>query len=108
MPFLIYPTAGGDAEEIERFLVIDTLSEYLARRYDQRSHLPGFDLEGDLTFYFLCLPLLLGYLYLCRRIVASPFGRVIRAAKQNEANKKIVTDIVLERSSKFLATDFII
>ena len=29
MPFLIYPTAGGDAEEIERFLVIDTLSEYL-------------------------------------------------------------------------------
>ena len=29
VPFLIYPTAGGDAEEIERFLVIDTLSEYL-------------------------------------------------------------------------------
>lgn len=28
-PFLIYPTAGGDAEEIERFLVIDTLAEYL-------------------------------------------------------------------------------
>ncbi|MDX1646438.1 MAG: alpha/beta hydrolase-fold protein [Longimicrobiales bacterium] len=30
-PFLIYPTAGGDAEEIERFLVIDALSEYLER-----------------------------------------------------------------------------
>lgn len=29
VPFLIYPTAGGDAEEIERFLVIDTLAEYL-------------------------------------------------------------------------------
>lgn len=29
IPFLIYPTAGGDAEEIERFMVIDTLSEYL-------------------------------------------------------------------------------
>jgi esterase/lipase superfamily enzyme len=29
VPFLIYPTAGGDAEEIERFLIIDTLSEYL-------------------------------------------------------------------------------
>jgi esterase/lipase superfamily enzyme len=28
-PFLIYPTAGGDAEEIERFLVIDTLAPYL-------------------------------------------------------------------------------
>lgn len=29
VPFLIFPTAGGDAEEIERFLVIDTLGEYL-------------------------------------------------------------------------------
>ncbi len=29
VPFLIYPTAGGDHEEIERFLVIDTLAEYL-------------------------------------------------------------------------------
>ena len=29
VPFLIYPTAGGDAEEIERFLVIDTLAEAL-------------------------------------------------------------------------------
>lgn len=29
VPFLIYPTAGGDAEEIERFLVIDTLAEYI-------------------------------------------------------------------------------
>lgn len=28
-PFLIFPTAGGDAEEIERFLVIDTLAPYL-------------------------------------------------------------------------------
>ena len=29
VPFLIFPTAGGDAEEIERFLVIDTLGPYL-------------------------------------------------------------------------------
>lgn len=29
MPFLIFPTAGGDAEEIERFLVVDALAEYL-------------------------------------------------------------------------------
>ncbi len=29
VPFLIFPTAGGDAEEIERFLVVDTLKEYL-------------------------------------------------------------------------------
>jgi esterase/lipase superfamily enzyme len=29
-PVLIFPTAGGDAEEIERFLVIDVLSDLLA------------------------------------------------------------------------------
>jgi esterase/lipase superfamily enzyme len=29
VPFLIFPTAGGDAEEIERFLVIDTLAPWL-------------------------------------------------------------------------------
>lgn len=29
VPFLIYPTAGGDFEEIERFLVINTLAEPL-------------------------------------------------------------------------------
>ncbi|MDP2957559.1 MAG: alpha/beta hydrolase-fold protein [Longimicrobiales bacterium] len=29
MPFLIFPTAGGDAEEIERFQIIATLGQYL-------------------------------------------------------------------------------
>ena len=29
VPFLIFPTAGGDAEEIERFHVIDTLAPHL-------------------------------------------------------------------------------
>ena len=29
-PVLIFPTAGGDAEECERFLMIDTLSEFLS------------------------------------------------------------------------------
>lgn len=29
-PLLLFPTAGGDAEEIERFLVIDALSDLLA------------------------------------------------------------------------------
>jgi esterase/lipase superfamily enzyme len=29
VPILIFPTAGGDAEEIERFLVIDTLAPFL-------------------------------------------------------------------------------
>jgi esterase/lipase superfamily enzyme len=31
-PVLIFPTAGGDAEEIERFLVIDCLSKLLEER----------------------------------------------------------------------------
>ncbi len=31
-PVLIFPTAGGDAEEIERFYVIDVLSELMADR----------------------------------------------------------------------------
>jgi esterase/lipase superfamily enzyme len=30
MPLLLFPTAGGDAEEIERFHVISTLGDYLA------------------------------------------------------------------------------
>ncbi|MDH3733291.1 MAG: alpha/beta hydrolase-fold protein [Gemmatimonadota bacterium] len=29
IPILMFPTAGGDAEEIERFLVIDTLAPFL-------------------------------------------------------------------------------
>ncbi|MEZ4417771.1 MAG: alpha/beta hydrolase-fold protein [Gemmatimonadota bacterium] len=29
-PLLVFPTAGGDAEEIERFLIIDTLADFLA------------------------------------------------------------------------------
>ncbi|MCG6955335.1 MAG: hypothetical protein LJF04_05015 [Gemmatimonadetes bacterium] len=29
MPLLVFPTAGGDAEEIERFHVVGTLKEYL-------------------------------------------------------------------------------
>jgi esterase/lipase superfamily enzyme len=29
MPLLIFPTAGGDAEEIERFHIVTTLAEYL-------------------------------------------------------------------------------
>ena len=30
VPLLMFPTAGGDAEEIERFLVIDAVADYLA------------------------------------------------------------------------------
>jgi len=49
-----------------------------------RSRLFGLDLSHDTSFYYLCLSLLLGFLYFCRRLVDSRFGRVIRGCKQNE------------------------
>ena len=49
-----------------------------------RSTLPGLDLYDDLTFYYVCLALLLGFLLLARRLVDSRFGLVLRGCKQNE------------------------
>lgn len=48
-----------------------------------RSSLPWLDLGKPMTFYYLCLALLLGFLLLTYRLVHSRFGRVIRGAKQN-------------------------
>ena len=49
-----------------------------------RSSLQGLDLGNDSTFYYVCLTLLLGFLFLCQRLVNSRFGMVIRGCKQNE------------------------
>ncbi len=49
-----------------------------------RNELPWIDLSDDRSFYFLCLGLLLLYLYLARRLVRSRFGRVLRGARINE------------------------
>ena len=49
-----------------------------------RNELPWIDLSDDRSFYFLCLGLLLIYLYLARRLVRSRFGRVLRGARINE------------------------
>ena len=49
-----------------------------------RNTLPGIDLGDDVRFYYLCLALLVGFTLLCRRLVDSRFGRVLRAAKENE------------------------
>lgn len=49
-----------------------------------RNELPWIDLSDDRSFYFLCLGLLLVYLYLARRLVRSRFGRVLRGARINE------------------------
>jgi branched-chain amino acid transport system permease protein len=49
-----------------------------------RSRLPGLDLGNDVHFYYVCLGLLVGFLYLCRRLVDSRFGMVIQGCRQNE------------------------
>jgi branched-chain amino acid transport system permease protein len=51
----------------------------------ERSPVGGpVDLNDDTIFYYVVLALLLGFLYLCRRLVNSRFGRVIRGARENE------------------------
>jgi branched-chain amino acid transport system permease protein len=50
-----------------------------------RSALPGLDLNDNVTFYYVVLALLVGFLLLGRRVMASRFGMTIRAAKDNEA-----------------------
>jgi len=49
-----------------------------------RNIIPGLNIDNDATFYYLCLVLLLVWVALCRRLVNSPFGMVLRGFKQNE------------------------
>jgi branched-chain amino acid transport system permease protein len=49
-----------------------------------RSQFGGLDLSDDGTFYYLCLALLTGFLFLSHRLVNSRFGMVIRGCKENE------------------------
>ena len=49
-----------------------------------RGHYFGFPLENDLAFYYIVIALVaLGVLF-ALRLVASPFGRVLRAMRENE------------------------
>ncbi|WDP91491.1 MAG: branched-chain amino acid ABC transporter permease [Desulfobacter sp.] len=49
-----------------------------------RSSLPGLDLGNDIQFYYLCLGLLSGMLFLALRLVKSRFGLVLRGGCDNE------------------------
>jgi branched-chain amino acid transport system permease protein len=49
----------------------------------ERATLPGLDLEDDVTFYYVCLALMLAVLGLARRLVDSRFGMVLRGCRQN-------------------------
>jgi branched-chain amino acid transport system permease protein len=53
-----------------------------------RSHLPGVDLGDDTVFYYVCLGLLLAFLYLAYRLVHARFGMVIRGCRENERRMK--------------------
>lgn len=49
-----------------------------------RNQLPGVDLTDDRSFYYLCLGILLAFLYFSYRLVNSRFGRVIQGIRENE------------------------
>ncbi len=54
----------------------------------RRSRFGTLDLTNDTTFYYLCLALLIAFLFLSRRLVNSRFGMVIRGCKENEQRMK--------------------
>lgn len=49
-----------------------------------RNRLGSLDLGNDVTFYYICLGLLIGFLVFSWRLVNSRFGMVIRGCKENE------------------------
>ena len=49
-----------------------------------RNRLPGINLGDDDSFYYLCLGILVIYLYVSHRLVNSRFGRVIQGIRENE------------------------
>jgi branched-chain amino acid transport system permease protein len=49
-----------------------------------RNDLLGLDLADDTTFYYVCFTALAAFLFVCRRLVSSRFGMVIRGCAQNE------------------------
>jgi len=57
----------------------------------QRSQFGGFvDLNNKTLFYYLCLALLVGSIYLVSRIVNSRFGLVIQGARSNERRMRAI------------------
>ena len=49
-----------------------------------RSQFGGLDLGNDTTFYYVCLSLLILFLFFSHRLVNARFGMVIRGCKENE------------------------
>jgi len=52
--------------------------------FSGRNAMPGLDLSDDVTFYYVCLAVLVGATALFSRLVRSRFGMVLEACRQNE------------------------
>jgi branched-chain amino acid transport system permease protein len=63
---------------LEKYGGDDGLSLY------SRSTVPGLDLGNDIHFYYLCLTLLLLFLFFSTHLVGSRFGLIIRGGSSNE------------------------
>ena len=55
-----------------------------------RNELLAFDLSDDVSFYYVCLAILLTFLVIAYRIVNSHFGKVIKACHQNEQRVQVL------------------
>jgi len=55
-----------------------------------RNTLPGLNLGSDMSFYYLCLAILLLFLIAAHRLVKSHFGRVISACRENEQRVQVL------------------
>ena len=56
--------------------------------YNGRNTLPGLDLSDDTTFYYVCLAFLVAFTVLVAFLIRSRFGKVLQAARQNEARMR--------------------
>jgi len=55
-----------------------------------RNLLPGLDLGNDRVFYYLCLAVLLVFLYLMHRLINARFGRVLIGSRENEQRLQVL------------------
>ncbi len=55
-----------------------------------RNKFPGLNLGNDVTFYYLCLAILVIFLIVAHRLVQSHFGRVISGCRENEQRVQVL------------------
>jgi branched-chain amino acid transport system permease protein len=55
-----------------------------------RNLLPVLDLASDRVFYYLCLTILLLFLFLMQRLINSRFGRVLVGSRENEQRLQVL------------------